>query len=417
MTATPGSSLPASGSFSSVPSPHPTIVTGLSTSARDHFARSIKKDSESYPAFKKARFWDAWNRELISKAHLHEISDLFNPNFVPATNAESQLFELQKKFLYAVFLSKVTVADGINIVKTEKDAQKCYQALVFRFEQSAEATMDAQSIREKIQDLKLDKSWRSSATKFINHYESQVILLESLTVDRALLWHEKTKITMLASAVKSNKDLASIMSQDLLDVAKGRAAMTYEQYIALLKCKAHELDGGEKSTGGGRSSRYQTINKSERDGRGGRGGRGGREGRGFGRGGRGRGNDKDKKKTGLFVKEELYTQLPPEVKNLIWQAREGAEKDGNNTTPASRDVHQAETTTVQAAATVPTAALGIMQAVTKTTSSAPDIRNVLAAVRGSSSSSNRGEYCIAEDGKVYLTMNTLRQYRFTAVSV
>ena len=50
------------------------------------------------------------------------------------------------------------------------------------------------------------------------------------------------------------------MSQDLLDVAKGRAAMTYEQYIALLKCKAHELDGAEKSNGG-RYSRSQTINE------------------------------------------------------------------------------------------------------------------------------------------------------------
>ena len=48
---------------------------------------------------------------------------------------------------------------------------------------------------------------------------------------------------------------------------------------------------------------------------------------------------------------------------------------------------------------------------TKTTSAAPDLRNVLAAVRGSISSNNRGEYCIADDGKVYLTMNTLRQYR------
>ena len=223
-----------------------TTVQSATTSLRDSFARAIKKDPESYPAFKEARFWDTWNRELISKAHLHEISDVLNPSFIPATNEEAQLFELQKKFLYAVFLSKVTVADGINIVKQEKDAQKCYQALVFRFEQSAEATMDAQSIREKIQDLKLDKSWRSSATKFINFYESQVILLESLTVDRALLWHEKTKITMLASAVKSNKDLATIMSQDNLDVAKGRVAMTYEQYIALLKFKAHELDGAEK---------------------------------------------------------------------------------------------------------------------------------------------------------------------------
>ena len=32
------------------------------------------------------------------------------------------------------------------------------------------------------------------------------------------------------------------------------------------------------------------------------------------------------KKTGLFVKEELYSQLPNEVKNLKRMARDGAEK-------------------------------------------------------------------------------------------
>ena len=123
---------------------------------------------------------------------------------------------------------------------------------------------------------------------------------------------------MLASAVKSNKELASIMSQDLLDVAKGRAAMTYEQYVSLLKCKAHELDGAERSIGGGRPARFQTINTTERDGKGGQSGRGGRDGRGFGRGGhgegRGRGNDTaNSKKTGLSVTKGSQSQLPEEV--------------------------------------------------------------------------------------------------------
>ena len=53
------------------------------------------------------------------------------------------------------------------------------------------------------------------------------------------------------------------------------------------------MDGAEKSTGGRSSSRYQTINRCERDaGR----GKDGREGRGFGRGGRdarGRGSGKE----------------------------------------------------------------------------------------------------------------------------
>ena len=43
-------------------------------------------------------------------------------------------------------------------------------------------------------------------------------------------------------------------------------------------------------------------------------------------------------------------------------------------------------------------------------STASDIRHVLSATRGAATGSH-GEYCVAEDGKVYVSMNTLRQYR------
>ena len=59
------------------------------------------------------------------------------------------------------------VADGAHIVKSIPDAQECYEALVQRFSHSPEATMDAKMIREKIHALKLDKSWRGTATKFL----------------------------------------------------------------------------------------------------------------------------------------------------------------------------------------------------------------------------------------------------------
>ena len=169
------------------------------------------------------------------------------------------------------------MADGVNIVKTNKDAQLCYSALVFRFEQSPEATMDANTIREKIHDLKLDKSWRETAPKFLQHFESQIILLESLTEDAAMLWPEKTKMVMLESAVKSNKDLAMIMSQERLDVAKGCAPMMFPPYVSLLKSRAHKLDAVEGKSGSGRS-RYRSIHNSEHDGQGGRGGCSGHDG-------------------------------------------------------------------------------------------------------------------------------------------
>ena len=42
--------------------------------------------------------------------------------------------------------------------------------------------------------------------------------------------------------------MAFIMSQECLDVAKGRTPMTYNQYLALLKSRAHELDNSEKTS-------------------------------------------------------------------------------------------------------------------------------------------------------------------------
>ena len=50
-----------------------------------------------------------------------------------------------------------------------------------------------------------------------------------------------------------------------------------------------------------------------------------------------------------------------------------------------------------------------MGAVTGRRSTASDIRQVISATRGVATGS-RGEYCVPDDGKVYVSMNTLRQY-------
>ena len=98
-------------------------------------------------------------KEHCASARSRECAD---GDYCPTTRVEAELFEIQKHFICAVFLCKVTTAEAVNIVKEEKDAQICYQALVHRFEWSPEATMDAQTIREKIRALKLDKSWNTT---------------------------------------------------------------------------------------------------------------------------------------------------------------------------------------------------------------------------------------------------------------
>jgi hypothetical protein len=245
--------------------PAPTIVSSITSSTKtpkESFAYGIKKDPEVYPIFKEARYWDSWNREFKSKAYLHDCGNVLDAAYIPSSQDDIDLFELQKKFMYSVFLSKVTVSDAVNIIKTNTDAQLCYQSLVHRFERSAEATMDAQTIREKLTALKLDKQWRGTLSKFITHFESQMIQLETLTSDANLLWPAQAKINQLSSAVSTNLDLASIWSQELLDIAKGRTPMTYDQYLQLLKSKAYEVDSRDKSNNNPRS---RSVNRTERN--------------------------------------------------------------------------------------------------------------------------------------------------------
>ena len=63
-------------------------------------------------------------------------------------------------------------------------------------------------------------------------------------------------------------------------------------------------------------------------------------------------------------------------------------------------------TVVPSTVSVSTEATGIMSAVTSGKSTASNLWHVLSAMWGAATGS-RGEYCVAEDGKVYVSMNAL----------
>ena len=80
------------------------------------WSQGIKRDTEAYPTFKESRFWDKWNREFKSKAHLHGVSDVLDGNYTPLPGIETANFELKKTFVYAVFLGKIELNEAANIV-------------------------------------------------------------------------------------------------------------------------------------------------------------------------------------------------------------------------------------------------------------------------------------------------------------
>lgn len=208
-------------------------------SLAESFIYGIKKDISHYPVFKEAKFWDAWDREIKSKAYLHECADVLDGAYVPEGKQEIELFALKKTFMYAMLMDKVQHPDAINIVRGETDAQKCYQALVHRFRDSAQALLDAQGLRQQIMEMKLDKSWKGTPVKFLQVWCQRVAQLDATVDNPLVVWPPEARKAQLISAVSYNSDLARLMDMEMLNMALDKKTLSYESYLTLLETSTH----------------------------------------------------------------------------------------------------------------------------------------------------------------------------------
>ena len=61
-----------------------------------------------------------------------------------------------------------------------QDCRKIYSLLVEKYSKSPEAQANAQDIRYKITNLRLDKNWKGTSTAFLNLWKNLYLQLEDL---------------------------------------------------------------------------------------------------------------------------------------------------------------------------------------------------------------------------------------------
>ena len=104
---------------------------------------------------------------------------------------------------------------------------------------------------------------------------------------------------------------------------------------------------------------------------------------------------------------QVYKDLPAGFKKWMKECGNDKDKSSDGKTSAHDRLANHAETVVPSTISVTTEAAGIMGAVSGGKSTASDIRHVLSATLGAATGS-RGEYCVAGDGKVYVSMNALR---------
>ena len=106
------------------PDSTPTIgTTGtVSTMPRNPaelLRRGMKRDSTLFPVLKDEKFNDTWHRTFVNQARAQDIMEVLNPDYVPSTTEEMELFDEKQKYLYAVLEQKVLTDWGLrNAYKT-----------------------------------------------------------------------------------------------------------------------------------------------------------------------------------------------------------------------------------------------------------------------------------------------------------
>jgi hypothetical protein len=60
-------------------------------SPADMFRCGIKQDSTLFPTLKDEKFNDSWHRSFVNQARAQDVSEVFDPSYVPSTTSEQEL--------------------------------------------------------------------------------------------------------------------------------------------------------------------------------------------------------------------------------------------------------------------------------------------------------------------------------------
>jgi len=89
-----------------VTSPPPTAGRAPSNPMQD-FNKGVQQDLLSFRTMKSIEQWDNWHRVFTATTKAQGVSNVLDLRYIPATVAESQLFDAHQTYLYTVLLQTV----------------------------------------------------------------------------------------------------------------------------------------------------------------------------------------------------------------------------------------------------------------------------------------------------------------------
>jgi hypothetical protein len=139
-----------------VTSSTPLVVTSsqpYQSNQAASFQRSIKRSPSDYTKFKDDNRWKQWHRHLKATANSHGLSNVLDPTFIPSTEDDKDLFQVQQTFMYSVFEQCLHTTKSRHVVQTYEstaDAQSVYVGLLQAYEEDLTTSLAATDLRSEL---------------------------------------------------------------------------------------------------------------------------------------------------------------------------------------------------------------------------------------------------------------------------
>ena len=314
---------PSGATVVTTASGHPTVT--------ESFNKNMKRSVSDYKAFKDKNQWLKWNRELHAMGAVHDINEVFDKTYVPATPEERELFANKKKFAFAIFTTTLVESSAAEVLRqysdpkdkaTYGDAQAVYARLEELMSGGVTSTINMQEIGKKIDEMKLDHSWTSTTESFINKMAKLISSHKSVDIDNTCddeYYIKKFKLALSYDAEFrqhfTTHDLNQSQLSDMCTKLKVTLPKeTYAEFLKRVQDQAKIIDSANKHAN---TSRKVAVNQTKTTTR-----------------------NNDKKTTqgtkhSDYLSKEDYAKLTKEEKQELYQKRKQKNAKKANTTSTS----------------------------------------------------------------------------------
>ena len=172
----------------------------------------------------------------MSTVDNHNCEDVIDPSYAPTSPDEIALFREKNKFMYDVFLTILQTPMGIHYVRQHEDtrnAQAVWREYEDYMRSSTRTQLQIEDLMTEITSTRLSPSYPGTSTDFIVKWFDKMRRYETLT-SCAEHFSGAMKKKMLQNAVSDLKVFKDVKHAEMLSIAQGNPAMTYEQYVDML---------------------------------------------------------------------------------------------------------------------------------------------------------------------------------------